>query len=106
MEYIIEFSPLTQDVKASAYEHFSETDILESSGFSGTEIITMLVSTGVVVLGKFLKFFNKNREHMKSATVKIGKKQVELSGYSSQEISDILANDQVGKIIEQLQQHD
>lgn len=98
-EIIFEFQPLDAAVSEAAKTTFAEDEVLESNAFTGAEIVTILLGAGKDVLAKVLSFFTQHRESLKSATIKIGKESVELTGYSMNEVRQFIDSGDVEKVM-------
>lgn len=76
--------------------------MLESNAFTGAEIITIILAAGKDTIFKVLNFFVKHRDSLKNATVKVGKDEIELSGYSMKEVEDFIESGNVEKVMSAL----
>ena len=103
-DIIFEFQPLDAAVSEAAKTTFADDEVLESNAFTGAEIVTILLGAGKDVLAKVLGFFTQHRESLKSATVKIGKESVELTGYSMSEVKGFIESGDVEKVLAALKQ--
>jgi hypothetical protein len=97
-EIAIELRPADADAAELVKQAFADEEVLESDAFTGTEILTIITSLGKGAIGKFLDFFAKHRERFKGATVKIGTKEVALTGYSMEEVQNLLSSGAIQKI--------
>ena len=59
---VIDFQILDKPLKAVIQNTFSEGDILESNAFSGTELITLILTSSVLALDKVLNVYVQNRK--------------------------------------------
>lgn len=89
---VVDFTITDQISKSEFSQEFSSEVVIESSAFSGTEIITVIISTSAIVLDKILNFFIQNRKTLKETTIKIGSDQIELSGFTDEAIQKMIEN--------------
>jgi hypothetical protein len=98
-EIIFEIHPSGQELASLVKAEFENEEVLESNAFTGAEIITIILGTGKDAILKVLRFFSKHRESLKAASVKIGKDEVQLTGYSIKEVTEFIESGNVEKII-------
>lgn len=79
-------------IKDQIHENFEDQLIIESSAFSGTEIITVIISTSAIILDRILNYYIQNRKTLKETTIKIGENGIELSGFNNEEINLMIKN--------------
>ena len=102
LEIVIDFQPRDKTTTNKIKETFDGLDIIESSGFSGTELVTVIISATVLAMDKILNFYIQNRKTLKATSIKIGKDEVELSGFTDEEIKKIIEDGSIAKIREQM----
>ncbi|MEM6844633.1 MAG: hypothetical protein AAF632_20620 [Bacteroidota bacterium] len=88
----VDFQTHDESTVKDIKDQFSEHDVIESDAFSGTEIVTVLITTSAVVLDKVLNYFAKNRKTLKETTLKVKSKEIELSGFTNTEIQQMISN--------------
>ena len=88
LEIAIEFHPTDADAAELFKRHFVDEEVFESNAFSGAWIYTIIVSASRDAIAKVLGFFAQHRQSFKDASVKIGKEEISLSGYSIEEVKD------------------
>lgn len=101
-ELVVDFQLRDTNLKAGIRDHFSEGEIIESSAFSGTEIITVIITSSVLALDKILNFFIQNRKQLKETSIKISKEEISLSGFTNEEIESFIEGGSIQKIREQM----
>lgn len=97
---VIDFIPNEDFIRQNIKNTFQEYEIIESDAFSGTEIITVLISTSALVLDKILNFYLQNRKNLKETSLKIGKDTIELSGFTDLQIKELLQDGSIEKLKE------
>lgn len=102
LEFVIDFQPIEKATTEKIKQVFDDMDIIESSGFSGTELVTVIISATVLAMDKILNFYIQNRKNLKATSIKIGKGEVELSGFSNEEIEKFIESGSIAKIKEQM----
>ena len=99
----IEFYPIDLAGFAEALrDDFPDALIGESSGYSGCEIVSIVVSASLIFINKLLNFYVKKRDVVSKAVIKIGKDQIEMSGLTSKEIKELLGSKDIEAILNQL----
>jgi hypothetical protein len=88
LEIAIAFYPADEAAAELLKQNFAEEDVFESNAFSGAWIFTVIVSASKGAVGKVLDFFSQHNQRFKGATVKIGKEEISLSGYSLEEVKE------------------
>jgi len=101
-EIVVDFQLGQKSLVTDIHNNFSHNEIIESSGFSGTELVTVIISASVVAMDKILNFFLQKRKNLKETVIKIGKDEVSLSGFSDEEIQAFIASGSIAKIREQM----
>jgi hypothetical protein len=102
MEIAVELRPADAAAAELVRQTFADEEILESNAFTGAEILTIIFSAAKGTIGKVLEFFVKHRESFKGASLKIGPKEVALTGLTKQEMEDILASGNIEKILAEM----
>lgn len=74
----------------SLEKEFHDAEIINGKSFLGTEIWTVIIATSAIYLSKILSFFIKNRELIKSSSIKISKTEIHLVGYSNEELQEMI----------------
>ncbi|MCB0448124.1 MAG: hypothetical protein KDD03_11550 [Gelidibacter sp.] len=98
-QIVIEFHPIDlDDMRSSLKKEIPEVEIISSNGFSGDEIINVLLYASPFLISKVLNFYIKNKKNTRVAKIKIDKKSIELSGMSTKEIRDLTDNGDLKKI--------
>lgn len=64
--------------------------VTKQQSFDGIEIIAVIISTSAIYLDKILSFIIQNRKNIKRATLKVKQDEIFLSGFSSEEIKEII----------------
>jgi hypothetical protein len=105
-DIVIDFQILDKPIKTVIQDTFIGDDILESNAFSGTELVTVILTSTVLALDKVLNFYVQNRKSLKEATIKIGKDEIELSGFSNEELNAFVESGSIAKIKEQMGKND
>jgi hypothetical protein len=90
LEIAVEFHPFDSDAAALLKQTFADNEVFESNAFSGEWIYTIILSASKGAVGKVIEFFSSHRQRFKDATVKIGKNEISLSGYSINEVENFL----------------
>jgi hypothetical protein len=88
LEIAVAFYPSDEAAAELLKQNFAEEEIFESNAFSGAWILTIIVSASKGAVGKVLDFFSQHNQKFKGATVKIGKEEISLSGYSLEEVKE------------------
>ena len=92
-----------QPVSASALElltaSFPNEEVLESNAFTGAELLIVVLAATKGALNRVLTFFIQHRQSFKDATVKIGKDEISLQGYSMDDIQDFFKLDAVQQLL-------
>lgn len=102
VDIVIDFHPLEEGLSEKIKQEFEDMDIIESNGFSGTELVTVIISATVIALDKILNFYIKNRKSLKETSIKIGKNEVSLTGFSNKEIQEFIENNSIKKLRKQM----
>jgi len=100
-EIAVEFRPVDSAAANLLKTTFTDEDIVESSGFSGAEMVTIFV-TAQAAFAQVLRFFAMNKARYKTASVMISGERIELNGYSSEEVESILASGDMLKMLRAL----
>lgn len=88
-----EFINWNEDFRKDLEHTFPDEDILETSAFSGKEVLALIGSTSdwfVEKLSELLKAW-KTKPEGQRIRLKIGENEVELSGFESDEIEEVKA---------------
>jgi hypothetical protein len=101
LEIAVEFRPVDSAATELLKATFADEDIVESSGFSGAELVTIFV-TAQTAFAQLLNFFVRNRARFKTASVVISGEKIELNGYSGEEVESILASGDMLKMLRTL----
>lgn len=105
-EIVFDFHTLDKSISGKVKDVVaeSEADVIESSAFSGTELITLIIPTiaptVVILLDKILNFYIQNRKSIRETTLKIGKNEISLTGFSDDEIKSLIEHGSLEKIKE------
>lgn len=103
-EIVIDFRTLDKSIAGEIKNSMSDpdTEIIESSAFSGTEIITVILPVVlpslVILLDKALNFYIQNRKSVRETTIKIGKDEISLAGFSEDEMKELIEGDSLEKL--------
>lgn len=101
LEIAFEFRPVDSATKELLKTTFADEDIIESSGFSGAELVTIF-ATFQTAFAQLLRFFAANRARFKTASVVISGEKIEITGYSGEEVESILESDNMLKMLRTL----
>lgn len=99
---IADFTPVDKETANSLLEYFADHETLEIDSFLGTSSISVIILTGLNGLKSVLRYFIDRRTSLKDASVKIGKEEISLTGYSIQEVEKFLGSDSVEKILKEM----
>jgi len=102
VEIAVELHPINAAAADLLKQEFGDEEIFESKAFSGAWIYTIIVSASKGAIGKVLDFFSTHRQSFKDATVKIGKEEISLSGYTMNEVKDFFDSKPVQKALRDL----
>lgn len=102
IEIAIQLQPTSAEVSALVKQTFADQEILTSNAFTGTEIMTIVVSATKKSVGKVLQFFAQYRQSFKDATVKIGPKEISLKGYTMEEVIGFFESEGVQKALTEM----
>jgi hypothetical protein len=103
-EIVFDFQIFDKSVVGEIKNIFSnsEAEIVESEAFSGTELVTLIIPavapTVIILLDKLLNFYIQNRKSLRETSIKIGKNEVSLTGFSDEEINALVENGSLEKI--------
>lgn len=97
-QIVVEFETTGNFDKESLKKEFEDQVIVESSAFSGTEIITVLISTSAIILDRILNYFIQNRKTLKETKIRIGNGEIEISGFSDEEIRKMIESGSFEKL--------
>lgn len=106
LELIVDFTPADEDAARSIRDYFAGDELLESDSFLGTSLITIILVAGTHGLRKVLQYVLDHRKNLKDASVKIGKEEISLTGYSIKEVKDLIESGSIDKVLKQLQKGD
>lgn len=98
----VEFYPADAAAATLVKRAFAGEEILESDAFTGTQIVTVIVAATGKALGPLLAFFAANRPSYRDATVKIGRTEIALKGYTAEEVRGLLDSPEVLKLLKEL----
>lgn len=96
-EIVVEFQLNDKSIKETLLLEFSELETIESNAFTGAEILTIILPASIVLIDKLLNFYLKNKEVIKG-TIKIGKDEINLSGYSTEDIQELTKDGSLEKL--------
>lgn len=99
-ELAVEFHPVDDAAATQIKETFTDVETLESSAFTGTDILTLIITSGLV--GQVLQFYVNNRTRYKDAVIKVSGKEVSLQGYSPEELKEMIESGTLDKVQEVL----
>lgn len=103
-EIVINFKTSDKETAKSVKDLITEpeVEVIESSAFSGTEVITVILPVVlpalVVVTDKLLNFYLQNRKTLRETSVKVGKNEVSLTGFSEDEIKQLIDDGSLEKL--------
>lgn len=97
----IEFQPISESALALLTDSFPDEEVLESNAFTGAELLILILAATRGTLNKVLDFFIQNRQSFKDATVKIGKDEISLQGYSMNDIQDFFKLEAVQQLLKE-----
>ena len=100
-EIVVEFQLNDKKLKGELLEEFKDLEIIESNAFTGAELLTIILPASIVLVDKILNFYIKNKKTAKG-TIKVGKDEINLSGYSTQELLELTKNGSLDKLKELL----
>jgi hypothetical protein len=100
-EIIVDFTPLDEASAADIRAYFADDEVLESNSFIGSTLVTVILIAGNRALNKVLNYFLERRKGLKDATVKIGKDEISLSGYSVDEVKALIESGSVDKLVKE-----
>jgi len=100
-EIVVEFQLNDKKLKGELLEEFKDLEIIESNAFTGAELLTIILPASIVLVDKILNFYIKNKQTAKG-TIKVGKDEINLSGYSTQELLELTKNGSLDKLKELL----
>jgi hypothetical protein len=106
LDMVIDFTPSDEEAAKSIREYFAEDELLESNSFIGTTLITIIIVAGTEGLRKVFRYFLDHRKNLKDASVKIGKDEISLTGYSIKEVQDFIESGSIDKILKQINKSD
>jgi len=100
-ELLIEFQPADQATLEQLNETFSSEELLQSSSFDGTLLVT-IITAATAALREAFKFYKVHKASLKSAKIRIKGKEVSLEGFSADEINEMAEKGTIRKIQENL----
>jgi hypothetical protein len=100
-EMLLEFQPIDEAAAEQLTKEFSKEEILRSSGFDGTVIIT-IITAAIPVLNIAFKFYKEHKASLKAAKIKIKNKEVSFEGFTADEINEMVERGSIQKIQERL----
>lgn len=86
----IEFVTSDEAAIGSIKQAFADDEILESHAFSGAAILTVLTKIGQATVGKLFGLAASHDKAIRSCNIKIGKKELALSGFTAPEIEKLI----------------
>lgn len=101
-EILVSFQPKDDEAAKLLRDAFTDTEILESNAFTGAKSLMLVVNATKGVLKSVLSFFSAHRERFKDTQVRIGKDEFSLSGFSAEEVQELLASDDLDRIIDKI----
>jgi hypothetical protein len=102
LEIAIEYRPADAAAAELVRRTFAGNDIFESKAFSGTEAVTVIISAARKVIAKALGLFTEHRKSFHGASIKIGKEEISLTGYTMEEIEGLLESGAILKHLREL----
>jgi hypothetical protein len=90
VEIAIEFRPTDEAAADLVRRSFAGEEIFEADAFTGSETITVIISAARKAIGRVLGFFSEHRKSFNGASIKIGKEEISLTGYTMEEIQGLL----------------
>ncbi|WP_236981030.1 hypothetical protein [Membranihabitans maritimus] len=100
-ELVVEFQLYDKKPKKELLEEFKDLEIIESNAFTGADLLTIILPASIVLVDKVLNFYVKNKQTTKG-TIKVGKDEINLSGYSTKEILELTQDGSLDKLKELL----
>ncbi len=102
VEALIEFKFTDKSVKELIFEDFSEFELVEGNSFSGVDYVLVIVMANVSVIGLALKLFQANRTRFREATIKVANSEIEIHGYSPDELQRLIDSGNLSELMDQL----
>ena len=99
---VVEFQPTDADSARFLRDSFAQEELLEADAFTGIKTIAIVVVATRAAISTLLAFFTLHRQRFKDAVVKIGKDEVSLKGYSSEEVLALLDSPRFQKLLREL----
>jgi uncharacterized membrane protein len=100
LEIAIAFHPADEAAAQLLKENFADEEVFESNAFSGAWIFTIIVSASKGAVGKVFDFLSQHNQRFKGASVKIGKEEISLSGYSLEEVKNFFDSEPFQKALQ------
>lgn len=102
LEIVVEFQPLDDNAAELLKQEFAGDEVFESNAFSGEWVFTIILLASKGAVGKVVDFFATHRQRFKDATVKIGKEEISLTGYSKDEVLELFESKSFQKALTNL----
>jgi len=97
---VVQIEPIeVKSYEESIKNSVPQADVMIMNSFSGAEFITVLIGAAPFLISKVLEFYIKHKNSARSASIKIGKDSIELSGMSIDQIENLAKS----KTLEDLQ---
>ena len=100
-EIVFELQLTDKNIKAALLEEFKDLEIIESNAFTGVELLTIILPSSIVVFDKLLSFYIQHKQTTKG-TIKMGRDEISLSGYSTDELLELTKGGSLDKLKELL----
>lgn len=105
-ELVVEFYPVDQTAVDSVKAAFAGHDIIEADAFTGVKTIAVVVNVAKQSMAAVLEFFALGRQGYKDAVVKIGREEISLKGYTSDEVRSLMDSPMMHKLLRELKKND
>ncbi len=102
LEVVVEFHPNDAAAAEALKKQFANDEVFESEAFTGTHAVSLIVSATKKALGPVLEFFAAHRKSYKDATVKIGRNEISLKGYTIDEVKGLFESPTVQKLLREI----
>lgn len=99
IELVVEFHPIDSQAVEPIRNAFPHGELFESNAFTGDSTVILIVAASIKAIGDVLQFFALHRQSYKDASIKIGRDEVSLTGYSTAEIESLLESPAVAKLV-------
>jgi len=102
LEVVVEFHPNDATAAEDLKKRFADEEVFESEAFTGTQALSLIVSATKKALVPVLEFFAAHRKSYKDATVKIGRNEISLKGYTIEEVKGLFESPMLQKLLKEI----